>query len=39
MADAISNTTPLLYLYRIGAASWLAELFQSVWAPAPWCSS
>ena len=33
MAEAISNTTPLLYLYRIGALSWLQELFQSVWAP------
>jgi predicted nucleic acid-binding protein len=33
MAEAISNTSPLLYLYRIGAMDWLAELFQDVWAP------
>lgn len=33
MADAISNTSPLLYLHRIGALSWLRELFQSVWVP------
>lgn len=33
MAEAISNTSPLLYLYRIGAMDWLAQLYQSVWAP------
>ncbi|HWU90525.1 MAG TPA: DUF3368 domain-containing protein [Kofleriaceae bacterium] len=33
MADAISNTTPLLYLHRIGALRWLADLYQSVWTP------
>jgi predicted nucleic acid-binding protein len=33
MADAISNTSPLLYLHRIGALSWLRQLFQSVWVP------
>jgi hypothetical protein len=33
MAEAISNTSPLLYLYRIGAVDWLGELFQGVWAP------
>lgn len=33
MADAISNTSPLLYLHRIGTLSWLRELFQSVWVP------
>jgi predicted nucleic acid-binding protein len=33
MAEAISNTSPLLYLYRIGAMDWLAQIFQSVWAP------
>jgi len=33
MAEAISNTSPLLYLYRIGAIDWLAEIFQSVWVP------
>lgn len=33
MAEAISNTSPLLYLHRIGALEWLAELFQDVWTP------
>ena len=33
MVEAISNTSPLLYLYRIGAIDWLAELFQGVWVP------
>lgn len=33
MADAISNTSPLLYLHRIGALSWLPQLFASVWIP------
>jgi hypothetical protein len=33
MAEAVSNTSPLLYLYRIGAVDWLAELFQDVWTP------
>lgn len=33
MAEAISNTSPLLYLYRIGAIDWLAEIFHSVWVP------
>jgi predicted nucleic acid-binding protein len=33
MAEAISNTSPLLYLYRIGAVDWLGELFQDVWTP------
>lgn len=27
MAEAISNTSPLLYLYRIGAMDWFAEIF------------
>lgn len=27
MADAISNTFPLLYLHRIGAMEWLSQLF------------
>jgi len=31
--DAISNTSPLLYLYRIGALDWLPELFGEVWTP------
>ncbi|MEZ4301616.1 MAG: DUF3368 domain-containing protein [Polyangiaceae bacterium] len=33
MADAISNTSPLLYLHRIGALAWLGELFGEVWVP------
>jgi predicted nucleic acid-binding protein len=33
MANAISNTSPLLYLHRTGALDWLPQLFQSVWTP------
>jgi len=33
MAEAISNTSPLLYLYRIGNIDWLGQLFDSVWIP------
>jgi hypothetical protein len=33
MPKAISNTSPLLYLYRIGAILWLPELFEEVWIP------
>ena len=33
MPKAITNTSPLLYLYRIGAISSLAKLFDEVWAP------
>jgi predicted nucleic acid-binding protein len=33
MLNAISNTSPLLYLYRIGAIDWLPKLFDQVWAP------
>ena len=33
MPEAISNTSPLLYLYRIGALDWLQELFTEVWVP------
>jgi len=33
MPKAISNTSPLLYLYRIGAITWLPKLFDEVWAP------
>jgi predicted nucleic acid-binding protein len=29
--EAISNTSPLLYLYRIGALDWLPKLFTQVW--------
>lgn len=34
MADAITNTSPLLYLHRIDAVEWLKLLFGSVWVPA-----
>jgi hypothetical protein len=33
MPDAISNTSPLLYLYRIGAIDWLPKLLDEVWTP------
>lgn len=33
MAEAISNTSPLLYLYRVGVMGWPTKLFQSVWVP------
>ncbi|MCP5198057.1 MAG: DUF3368 domain-containing protein [Gammaproteobacteria bacterium] len=33
MPEAISNTSPLVYLYRIQAIDWLPQLFRSVWTP------
>ncbi|HEY3568579.1 MAG TPA: DUF3368 domain-containing protein [Thermoanaerobaculia bacterium] len=33
MDRAISNTSPLLYLYRIGALEWLQALFSETWIP------
>ena len=33
MARVISNTSPLLYLYRIGGIHWLPQLFDEIWAP------
>lgn len=33
MPNAISNTSPLLYLYRINAIDWLPQLFHEVWIP------
>lgn len=33
MLTAISNTSPLLYLHRVGAIDWLPKLFSEVWAP------
>ena len=33
MPDAISNTSPLVYLYRIQAIEWLPRLFSTVWVP------
>lgn len=34
MPDAISNTSPLVYLYRIEAFEWLPRLFSHIWVPA-----
>jgi predicted nucleic acid-binding protein len=31
--SAISNTSPLLYLHRIGALDWLPKLFSDFWVP------
>lgn len=33
MPDAISNTSPVLYLYRIGVLEWLPKLFGEIWVP------
>lgn len=33
MTKTISNTSPLLYLYRIGAIEWLPKLFDEIWTP------
>ena len=33
MPKAISNTSPLLYLYRIGGIDWLPKLFDEIWIP------
>ncbi len=33
MPYAISNTSPLLYLYRIQAIDWLPRLFDEIWVP------
>jgi predicted nucleic acid-binding protein len=33
MLKAVSNTSPLLYLYRIGSIEWLPRLFNGVWIP------
>jgi hypothetical protein len=33
MPKAITNTSPLLYLYRIEAINWLAKLLDEVWTP------
>ncbi len=29
----ISNTSPLLYLYRIGGINWLPKIFDEIWTP------
>lgn len=33
MPKAISNTSPFLYLYRIGIVEWLPLLIQELWIP------
>ena len=33
MADAITNTSPLIYLDRIHRLDWLTELFGELWVP------
>ena len=33
MPKAISNTSPLLYLYRIGKLDLLPKIFSEVWTP------
>ena len=33
MPEAISNTSPMLYLYRIGTLEWLPKLFSEIWTP------
>lgn len=33
MREAITNTSPLVYLYRIQALGWLPKLFHEIWTP------
>lgn len=33
MPDAISNTSPFIYLHRIGVLDWLPRLFSEIWTP------
>jgi len=33
VTDAIFNTSPLVYLHRIGALDWLPRLFGAMWTP------
>lgn len=33
MPEAISNTSPLVYLHRIEALPWLPQIFSSIWIP------
>jgi hypothetical protein len=33
LPEAISNTSPLLYLYRIDALDWLPQMFSQIWVP------
>jgi predicted nucleic acid-binding protein len=33
MPEAITNTSPMLYLYRIGVLEWLPRLCDDIWIP------
>jgi predicted nucleic acid-binding protein len=33
MPEAITNTSPILYLYRIGVLEWLPQLCDDIWIP------
>jgi len=33
MSNVITNTSPFLYLYRIGVLDWLPRLFGEIWIP------
>lgn len=33
MPEAIADTSPLVYLFRIGVLDWLPKLFSEVWVP------
>ncbi|MCZ7570155.1 MAG: hypothetical protein M5U01_16440 [Ardenticatenaceae bacterium] len=33
MPEAISDTSPLVYLHRVGVLDWLERLFGEVWIP------
>ncbi len=33
MPNVITNTSPLVYLYRIGVLEWLPQLFSEIWIP------
>ena len=33
MNKAISNTSPLLFLFRINALQWLPQIFSELWVP------
>ena len=33
MPEAITNTSPLIYLHRVEALEWLPQLFDEIWTP------
>lgn len=37
MPEAVSNTSPILYLHRIGVIDWLPVLLDDVWVPQAVC--